>query len=94
MKILTLHLKARWWHQIASGQKTVELRLQNDYWRKRLVGRQYDEIHLWQGYPPKTQTDKLLRRQWQLVAVETLQHEEFGPHPVNVFVIDVSQPLS
>jgi hypothetical protein len=52
--VLTLRLKAKWWDKIASGEKTVEMRLANDYWRKRLIGRHYDEIHIWKGYPPKT----------------------------------------
>lgn len=92
-KILTLRLKAKWWHQIASGEKTVELRLATVYWRKRLIGRHYDEIHLWLGYPPKTDTSKLLRREWRLIAKERVLHEEFGPHPVEVFFIDVGKAV-
>lgn len=92
MRILTLRLKTKWWDQIAIGAKTVELRLATDYWRKRLVGQHYDEIHLWKGYPPKTQTEKLLRRKWRMIAKERILHEEFGPEPVDVFVIDVGAP--
>lgn len=88
-RVLTLRLKGKWWDQIASGEKTVELRLATDYWRKRLIGRHYDEIHIWKGYPPKTDTSKLLRRKWQMVAKETIVHEEFGPEPVEVFCISV-----
>ena len=89
-KILTLRLKKKWWDQIANGQKTVELRLATDYWRKRLIGKQYDEIHIWCGYPPKTDTSKLLRRRWRLVTLCEVVHEEFGDKPVAVFAIDVS----
>lgn len=87
--VLTLRLKAKWWDQIASGQKTFELRLATDYWRRRLIGRSYDEIHIWKGYPPKTDTSKLLRRKWESVSEETIVHEEFGPSPVEVFSISV-----
>jgi hypothetical protein len=93
VKILTLRLKAKWWKQIEAGTKTVELRLATDYWRKRLIGRQYDEIHLWCGYPPKTDTSKLLRRRWRLVAKERILHDEFGPLPVDVFCIDVGEAI-
>lgn len=92
-RILTLRLKRKWWDQIASGSKTVELRLKTDYWRKRLIGRQYDEIHIWAGYPPSSRTDLLLRRKWTLVTVCDILHEEFGPQPVTVYAIDVSQPF-
>lgn len=92
-RILTLRMKAKWWDQIASGEKTVEFRRATDYWRKRLVGRHYDEIHLWKGYPPKTDTTKLLRRKWELIAAERLLHEEFGPEPVDVFCISVGTPI-
>ena len=91
--ILTLRLKATWWDQIASGKKTVEFRLATPYWRKRLIGRHYDEIHLWKGYPPKTDTAKLLRRRWELVAMEIIVHEQFGPHPVEVFCISVGREV-
>ncbi len=88
-RILVLRLKGRWWDEIASGLKPHEIRLQTDYWRKRLVDRQYDEVHLWRGYPPKTDTSKLLRRPWRPVTTDTIVHEEFGSDPVSVFLIDV-----
>ncbi len=88
-KVLTLRLKAKWWDQIASGAKTAELRLVTDYWKKRLVGRSYDEIHIWKGYPPKTDTSKLLVRPWRGVTTDSIVHEEFGPNPVDVFFIPV-----
>jgi hypothetical protein len=93
-RILTLRLKAKWWDKIASGEKTVELRLATDYWRKRLIGQHYDEIHLWKGYPPKTDTSKLLRRKWECVARETIVHPEFGPDPVEVFCISVAKDVA
>ena len=92
-RILTLRLKHRWWEEIQSGRKTVELRLRTEYWQKRLVGQQYDEIHIWCGYPAKTATHLLLRRKWTGVVEKTITHEEFGPSPVDVFEIDVSGEL-
>ena len=93
-RVLTLRLKRKWWEQIRDGVKTVELRLANEYWRKRLVGRSYDEIHLWCGYPPGTDISKLLIRKWELVAKESIIHEEFGSEPVEVFVISVGREVS
>lgn len=93
-KILTLRLKRKWWDLIKSGEKTVELRRCNTYWRRRLVGREYDEIHLWLGYPKSTDTEKLIVRKWTNVAKEMVQSDEFGPEPVECFCIDVSQEVS
>jgi len=88
-KILVLRLKGRWWDEIATGSKSHEIRLQTDYWRKRLIDRDYDEVHLWRGYPPKTDTSKLLIRPWRPVTTDTIVHEEFGSDLTPVFMIDV-----
>lgn len=93
MKVLRLHLKRKWWIKIKSGEKSTELRLATDYWRKRLIGRHYDEIHLLLGYPKKDDKSRVLKRKWTLVSKETVLHEEFGANPVEVFVIDVSQEI-
>jgi len=83
MKILHLNLKKKWFDEIKSGEKTVELRRVSDYWRKRLIGRHYDENHIKCGYPKRSDTSKILRRKWRCVARETLLHPEFGPESVN-----------
>lgn len=93
MNILTLHLKRKWWEQIRDGKKTVELRLATSYWRNRLIGRQYDEIHLKLGYPKRDDESKTITRKWRCVSKETILHEEFGANPVEVFVIDVSMQV-
>lgn len=92
-RVLTLNLKSKWWHQIHNGEKNVELRRATEYWRKRLVGRTYDEIHLLLGYPQKGDESKLLRRKYTHWTFASVLHEEFGPKLVDVFVIDVSHPI-
>lgn len=92
-RVLTLRLKEKWWNQIKCGEKTEELRVATDYWRKRIVGREYDEIHLWMGYPPKTDVHRLIRREWDGYEERVIVHEEFGDEEVVVLAIDVSQPV-
>jgi hypothetical protein len=76
--------------QINNGTKNVELRLATNYWRKKLCGRTYDEIHLCLGYPKRGDKEKTLRRKWiGSPAKENVLHEEFGDNPVDVFVIEV-----
>jgi len=89
MQILRLNLKRKWWEQIRDGEKTVELRLATEYWRKRLIGREYDEINLCLGYPKRGDESRTLRRKWRMVTKEMVLHEEFGSEPVEVFCIDV-----
>lgn len=46
MKVLHLPVKALYFRQMQTGEKKYEYRLQTDYWRKRLEGREYDEVHI------------------------------------------------
>ncbi len=93
MKILHLHLKAKWFNQIADGRKTEEYRLANAHWRKRLEGRAYDEVWLYNGYPKRGDDSRVLRRKWAGCVLRAMQHEEFGAEPVVVFAIDVAREV-
>jgi hypothetical protein len=86
-RILYLHLKKIYFDQIRSGTKTCEFRSATEYWRKRLVGKCYDEVHLMLGYPKPDETDKIIIRKWTMLAKEWILHEGFGPDPIEVFVI-------
>lgn len=90
-RILTLRLKEGWWRQIQQGLKQEELRLDTPFFRKQLIGRKYDEIHLWLGYPPKTETSKRMRFAWRGVSErKQVKHPHFGPQPVDLLAIDLS----
>ncbi|EMF7390218.1 ASCH domain-containing protein [Vibrio parahaemolyticus] len=65
MKVLHLPVKARYFRQMQTGEKKYEYRLQTDYWRKRLEGREYDEVHIKLGYPKSGDTEKILVRPWK-----------------------------
>ena len=94
-RVLHLNLKGKWFDLIASGEKTEELRRATVRWKRRLAGRDYDEIHLKRGYPAKADyATKRLIRKWTGVTKRTIVHEEFGGDPVEVYVIDVSQEVS
>ena len=85
--ILYLHLKKIYFNQIKAGIKLCEFRLATEYWRKRLVGKYFDEVYLMCGYPKPNETDKIIKRKWTMLAKEWILHEKFGPDPVEVFVI-------
>ena len=92
---LHLPLKGEYFDQIARGEKLKQYRLQTAYWKTRLMGRTYDNIVLTRGYPKGggIEGETRLTRQWRGFAPETLTHPHFGPEPVSVYAIDVSQPL-
>ena len=91
-RILTLHLKHKYWEQIRGGSKLWEYRKVTDYWDKRLA-KKYDEIHLLSGYPKKGNTSRRLVRKWYSPHICRITHDEFGPEPVLVYAIDVSEEV-
>ena len=49
-KILHLNLFRKYFDEIVEGTKTIEFRDRTDYWKKRLVNREYDVIKFRNGY--------------------------------------------
>lgn len=88
--VLHLPLKGEYFDAIKSGEKPVEYRLANDYWKRRIEDREYSEIHLTKGYPSKRQHDRHLRRPWRGWWLEQITHRHFGAEPVWVYVIPVN----
>ena len=50
MKVLHLTLKKKWFDMILSGEKKAEYREVTEYWRIRLVGKNFDAILFKNGY--------------------------------------------
>ncbi|MGH0004115.1 hypothetical protein ACQU0X_28925 [Pseudovibrio ascidiaceicola] len=98
MGVLTLPLKAIYFDQIKSGEKLEEYRLVTPHWEKRLENRSYESIILTSGYPKKGDTSRRIKSPWRGVRRTFIQHEHFGPDPVEVFAIKVNEsdvePLS
>lgn len=82
---LHLHVKTEYFEQIRAGTKTEENRLVNDYWRKRLAGREYDGIVIYNAYKPGS--ENRLEFPWRRWVTRTITHKHFGPNPVDVFAI-------
>ncbi len=88
--LLHLPLKREFFEAIREGSKVEEYRLFNDYWKKRLEGREYSGIVLTLGYPPAGDDSRRLRRPWQAYTIKTITHPLFGAEPVRVFAIKVN----
>ncbi|WP_456114887.1 hypothetical protein [Sphingopyxis macrogoltabida] len=93
-RVLTLPLKGEYFDAIAAGTKPEEFRLANDFWARRIAGREYDRIVLTRGYPKGGGIEGATRltRQWRGYQVRWITHPHFGPDAVQVFAIDVSTP--
>ena len=92
MKPLILHLKGCYFDAIRSGSKGVEYRLA-EKWARRLIGKEFSEIHLLRGYPKKGDTSRLLRRKWRGCKMEQITHPHFGQSQVCVVAIDVTEAV-
>lgn len=90
MTTLHLNLKAEYFDDIESENKTEEYRLCTPYWTKRLVGCKYDAIVLKRGYPRKDDCASHLIKPYKGYTVKTITHPHFGDRLVEVFAIDVS----
>lgn len=92
MNILRLNLKGCYFDEIKAGTKPKEYRLA-DKWEKRLAGKTFDQVHLFRGYPKRGDETRIIRRKWNGYVIETRSHPHFGPNPVRVCAIDVTQPI-
>lgn len=90
---LHLNLKGEYFDEIASGDKIIEFRRYNDYWKRRLLDRHYDGIVIKRGYPKKDDKSKIIERPWRGFTIHTIQHEQFGSGPVKVFAIRVNEGI-
>ena len=90
MKTLTLPLKREYFDAIKSGDKSLEFRLCNKYWRKRIEGKVFDKIVLTLGYPKRDDESRRIERPWRGFIRIKITHPEFGKHPRTVFAIRVN----
>jgi len=93
MNILHLHVKSKYFDEIASGEKPEEYRLFKKYWFVRLMFRKpYNGIVIYRGYPKKADYNSTnrLERVWRGWTIKTIIHPEFGDKPITVFAIRVN----
>ena len=81
--VLALTLHREWFDKIATGEKRIEYRTNKAYWRTRLVGRKYKEVHFRNGYSP---TAPFMR-------VEYLGLRKYGSGPGSYFGIRLGRIL-
>lgn len=86
---LVLPLKRKWFDQVKAGQKLEEYRLDNDYWRKRLIGKQFNRVILTLGYPRIDDHERRIVLPWRGYKMKTIISEEWNQKPQRVFAIQL-----
>lgn len=92
---LYLPMNGVYFDQIMAGTKREEYRLATAFWSRRLEGRRYSRIVLTRGYPKGGGTEGInrLNLRWRGCTRKTIIHPFFGPAPVDVFAIDVTERI-
>ena len=90
LRVLHLPVKGQYFNEIKAGTKTFEFRLMTEHWRKRIEGREFDEVHIKHGYPRTGDNSRLLIRPWRGYERQTIIHPHFGADPVDVYAIRVN----
>lgn len=88
-RILQLAVMSEYFDQMKAGGKTFEYRLQNAYWQRRLVDRDYDTLIITKGYPARTDMSRRLVMPYNGYELQTITHPHFGARPVQVFAIRI-----
>lgn len=87
MSDLVLAVKRCYFDQIKAGSKPKEFRLANEYWRKRLVGKEYERVIITLGYPRSDDADRRMVFPYRGYDIEQRTHVHFGPGDVTAFAI-------
>lgn len=88
---LIIPVKGVYFEQIRDRTKFEEYRVVNEYWARRLEGREYRHVVMTLGYPRAGDASKRLTLRWRGFRRKTIIHPHFGPNPVEVYAIDVSE---
>lgn len=90
MANIQLAVKGEYFDAMIRGEKTEEYRLVNDYWKKRLVNREYGRLIITKGYPKRDDSIRKIDVPYDGYEIKTITHPHFGPDPVEVFAIKVN----
>lgn len=86
---IQLAVKAIYFDAIKQGTKFYEFREHNDYWSKRLLGRDYERLIITNGYPSKEDLEKRFECDYTGFIVKHLTHPHFGNKRIKVFAIRI-----
>jgi len=88
MAKLEIIIKRQYFNEIKIGEKIEEYRLVNQYWAKRLVGKEYTHIIFKNGYNGDAPRFEIEYLGYEL---KNIKHEVFGDEDVCVFAIKLGK---
>lgn len=91
MKVLKLPVKRKYFEQIRDGTKKEEYRECKPFWDKRLLNKEFDQVHITLGYPKARDLSRVLVFPWSGFQVKEILHPEFGPGKIKVFAIKLEK---
>lgn len=96
MKDIIFNLKKEYFEDIKKGIKTEEYRETKDFWKKRLLNKEYRYIIIKLGYPSKHETDdnKILIFKWEGFELKNITHKQFENKEVEVFAIKLNTRIN
>lgn len=97
-KVLYLPLKKEWFEMIASGKKTEEYRLMNDFWTKRICSKakdgsfecskeKFSYVEFTLGYPKKDDISKRMRFEISAIYPQKGGNPEWGANPDEMYFV-------
>lgn len=87
IRVLTLHVKRKYYEQIRCRLKREEYRLVTDHWSKRIGDRHFDYVQICLGYPKAGDKTRRIWFRWDGYTRKRIKHEHFGEEHVEVFAI-------
>lgn len=94
MPDLYLSVTGKYFKAIRAGIKPLEFREMTDYWKKRLEGREYDNIIIAHGYPKKDDHTRRITLPWRGYDTVELYHPHFDQKIQRVYAIYLQDPKS
>jgi len=90
---LQLSVKGEYFDAMVAGEKVFEFRDRNEYWKKRIEGREYDRLIITKGYPKRDDQSRRLDLPYLGYEEQTITHPHFGDDPIDVYAlhIDISR---
>ncbi|HCJ8466369.1 TPA: hypothetical protein NV714_000042 [Escherichia coli] len=96
MKDIIFNLKKEYFEDIKKGIKREEYRETKDFWKKRLLNKEYRYVIIKLGYPSKeeTNTDKVLIFKWEGFELKKITHKQFNNKEIEVFAIKLNTRIN
>ncbi len=89
-RVLQVAVEQQYFDAMLSGEKTEEYREANQYWTRRLAGKEFDRVVITWGYPRKTDMKRRIELPFTGISKKTIRHPHFGNMDLDVFAINIA----